>query len=375
MPEHHRRSQTHPAPMPHQRMAGPVVAGVVPGQSAIVIRQSAALAYSLGVGLVFAYVDVTRYLVEEHDGADDTSAAIDPDGVDERDDVEGAARSIKERISTELGDGESGAAEPGWSFVTLAGEPARSLARLAESVHACVIVVGTRERGVGARLEEFLIGSVAVHLTHRQHRPVLVIPLDPHAPPRRQLMAERTPPTEASPEQGIENLPVDSDVDAPGQVPGPVHRPIHLHPWFVLLVVVGGCVGALSRYGLSRVLPAPDGWPLPTLLINIAGAFALGALLEGLSRRGADTGRLRLLRLLVGTGFMGAFTTYSTLAVDAVHLFDAGAVEPALLYLAASLFGGIGAALAGIWVAAWHHRSLTERGNTTLVPAGPGEEK
>ncbi|WP_427017368.1 universal stress protein [Pseudarthrobacter sp. P1] len=175
MPDHHRIIQTQPAPQPRQRMAGPVVAGVVPGQPAIVIRQAAALAYNLGVGLVLAYVDVTRYLVEDHDGGDDTSAPIDPDGVDERDDVEGAAASIREQMGAELG-----ADDTGWSFVTLAGEPAYALARLAESVHACVIVVGTRERGVGARLEEFLIGSVAVHLTHRQHRPVLGIPLDPH---------------------------------------------------------------------------------------------------------------------------------------------------------------------------------------------------
>ncbi|MCQ9163949.1 CrcB family protein [Arthrobacter sp. STN4] len=168
---------------------------------------------------------------------------------------------------------------------------------------------------------------------------------------------------------------MDSDVDLPGPVPGSAHRPIHLHPGFVLLVVAGGCLGALTRYSLGRILPAPGGWPLPTLLINLAGAFALGVLLEGLSRRGADTGRLRLVRLLVGTGFMGAFTTYSTLAVDAVHLFDAGAPVSALLYLAASLFGGIGAALAGIWVAARHHRAVAAREGTDLVPAGPGAEQ
>ena len=179
MPDHHKKTQTHPAPLPRQRLAGPVVAGVIPGQPAIVIRQAAALAYSLGVGLVFAYVDVTRYMVQENDRADDISAPIDPDGVDEPDDAEGAARSLRETIEAELGDGEGVGAEPRWSFVTLAGEPARALGRFAESAQACVIVVGTRERGVGARLEEFLVGSVAVHLTHRQHRPVLVIPLDP----------------------------------------------------------------------------------------------------------------------------------------------------------------------------------------------------
>ncbi len=181
MPDHHKNTQTHPAPLPRQRLAGPVVVGVTPRQPAIVIRQAAALAYSLGVGLVFAYVDVTRYMVQEHDGADDTSAPIDPDGVDEPDDVEGAARSLRETIGAELGGGDAVGAEPRWSFVTLAGEPARALGRFAESVHACVIVVGTREGGVGSRLENFLVGSVAVHLTHRQHRPVLVIPLAPRS--------------------------------------------------------------------------------------------------------------------------------------------------------------------------------------------------
>lgn len=188
-------------------------------------------------------------------------------------------------------------------------------------------------------------------------------------------MAERRPPTEAGRGPRPGSLPIDSDVDMPEPVPSPAHRPIHLHPGFVLLVMTGGCLGALSRYSLGLVLPAPGGWPLPTLLINLFGAFALGALLEGLSRRGPDTGRLRLVRLLAGTGFMGAFTTYSTLAVDAVHLFDAGAVTPALLYLGASLFGGIGAALAGIWVAARHHRAATAKEHGALVPAGHGEEQ
>lgn len=133
------------------------------------------------------------------------------------------------------------------------------------------------------------------------------------------------------------------------------HRPVHLHPGFVLLVMAGGAFGALARYGLSLVLPAPGGWPLPTLLINLAGALLLGMLLEGLSRRGPDTGHRRILRLLLGTGFMGAFTTYSTLAVDALHLFDAGRPSAALAYLAVSLVGGVLAALAGIWCGARIH--------------------
>ncbi|MFP5314054.1 MAG: fluoride efflux transporter FluC [Actinomycetes bacterium] len=51
-----------------------------------------------------------------------------------------------------------------------------------------------------------------------------------------------------------------------------------------MLVVVGGAFGTLARYGLSVVLPTPGGWPLPTLAVNLAGAFALGMLLESLER-------------------------------------------------------------------------------------------
>lgn len=128
-------------------------------------------------------------------------------------------------------------------------------------------------------------------------------------------------------------------------------RPTHLHPGFILLVMAGGALGTMARFGLGSVLPAPAGWPLATLTINILGAFALGALLEGLSRRGPDSGPLKLLRLLFGTGFLGAFTTYSAFAVDAVNLFHAGRPSAAVAYVALSVVGGIAAALAGIWVA------------------------
>ncbi|MCZ2403585.1 CrcB family protein [Paenarthrobacter sp. Z7-10] len=135
-------------------------------------------------------------------------------------------------------------------------------------------------------------------------------------------------------------------------------RAVHLKMRYVLLVAAGGVGGALSRYGLGLVLPEPSGWPLSTLLINLTGALALGALLEGLSRRGRDAGGLRVVRLLLGTGFLGAFTTYSTLALDAVHLVQAGRIGPAVLYLAASLLGGAVATSLGIWAGArWHHQS------------------
>lgn len=110
-------------------------------------------------------------------------------------------------------------------------------------------------------------------------------------------------------------------------------------------------LGTLARYALENVVPAPDKWPLPTLLINVSGALLLGMLLEGLARRGDDSGHRRVLRLLLGTGVMGAFTTYSTLALEANMLLDGQHLGQALLYLGLSLIGGVMAAALGIWVA------------------------
>ncbi|WP_024366835.1 universal stress protein [Arthrobacter sp. TB 26] len=166
------RPATGPAAYVPRRITGPVLMGVVPGQPLAVAHRAAELAFSLNVKLVCAYVDVTSYLAEEPDGRIE-ARPIDPDGID--DDIEGISAAIKERLREAL-DGTG----IGWSFVTLSGDPARALGRLAESADASVIVVGTRERGLGARFEELLVGSVAVHLTHRQHRPVLVVPLAPH---------------------------------------------------------------------------------------------------------------------------------------------------------------------------------------------------
>jgi nucleotide-binding universal stress UspA family protein len=163
---------TGPAAYVLRRITGPVLMGVVPGQPLAVAHRAAELAFSLNVKLICAYVDVTTYLAEEPDGRVE-ARPIDPDGID--DDIEGISAGIRERLQDALnGTGVR------WSFVTLSGDPARALGRLAETADASIIVVGTRERGLGARFEELLVGSVAVHLTHRQHRPVLVVPLAPH---------------------------------------------------------------------------------------------------------------------------------------------------------------------------------------------------
>ncbi|WP_245953790.1 fluoride efflux transporter FluC [Arthrobacter silvisoli] len=136
-------------------------------------------------------------------------------------------------------------------------------------------------------------------------------------------------------------------------------RPLHLHPQYLALVAGGGVLGALSRYGLGLSIPSPGQWPLPTLLINLSGAFVLGWLLESLAWRGPDEGRRRFIRLTAGTGFLGAFTTYSTFSVETVQLFDAGRAADAFGYLAASLLGGTLATFAGIALGQRLHKGRT----------------
>jgi fluoride exporter len=193
-------------------------------------------------------------------------------------------------------------------------------------------------------------------------------------PPPHETTAARRPETDVA---GTERPSIDSDpaqtsadeTDAGTLGEARAHRPVHLHPGFVLVVITGGVFGAVARYGLSTVLPSPGGWPLPTLIINLAGAFFLGVLLEALVRRGPDAGRLRMIRLLAGTGFMGAFTTYSTLALETNTLLGAGRTTDALAYVAATLIGGAVATVAGIRVAAGQHSRMTaRRRNAALRP-------
>ena len=113
-----------------------------------------------------------------------------------------------------------------------------------------------------------------------------------------------------------------------------------------LLIALGGGAGALARYGTGRVLGAAFGWEaLATLAINVAGAFALGIAAQLLAARPS-------LFLLLATGFLGAFTTFSTFAMDAVGLLQRIGALAAASYVAGSVllallaFAG-GATLAG----------------------------
>ena len=117
-----------------------------------------------------------------------------------------------------------------------------------------------------------------------------------------------------------------------------------------ILVFLGGGLGAISRHaaGLAVGRIAGASFPWGTLLVNILGSFAMGLLIAWLARRSA--GDLDL-RLLLATGFLGGFTTFSAFSLDAVTLYERGALTAAAGYVIASVAVSILALFAGLWLA------------------------
>jgi len=111
-------------------------------------------------------------------------------------------------------------------------------------------------------------------------------------------------------------------------------------------VLVGGAVGTSLRLLVGALLPAPDdGVAVPTLVVNVVGAFVLGVLVGRLWPIAPDW-----LRLGLGTGLLGSFTTFSAFAASTVALGAAGAVPALLLEVGLTLVLGLGAAALGVAV-------------------------
>jgi CrcB protein len=117
-------------------------------------------------------------------------------------------------------------------------------------------------------------------------------------------------------------------------------------PAVLVAVAAGGALGAPARYGVAlAVTVSPGTFPWGTFWINISGSFTLAVVLAVvLVRYPAD----RFVRPFVATGFLGAFTTYSTFAVETDLLVRNGHAGVALAYVAASVVGGLTAAGAGL---------------------------
>jgi CrcB protein len=113
------------------------------------------------------------------------------------------------------------------------------------------------------------------------------------------------------------------------------------------LVFAGGCVGGVLRYAVTRAWSTPgDGIPWSTLVVNVAGAFVLGVVVVVATQR-----RSRALRLLLGTGFCGALTTFSSVVVASDHLFAHGHAGTGVAYLALTTAAALAAAGGGLMLA------------------------
>jgi CrcB protein len=116
--------------------------------------------------------------------------------------------------------------------------------------------------------------------------------------------------------------------------------------WWVALA---GALGALSRYGVHELVQsrAVSKFPYGTVVVNLTGAFALGLLVGLVTYQGLDAD----VRTVVGTGFIGAYTTFSSFSYDTFGLLEEGATAAAVVNALGSVAAGLAVATAGFALA------------------------
>ncbi|WP_374976410.1 universal stress protein [Microbacterium trichothecenolyticum] len=157
---------------------GAVIAGVIPDQSPRVLKEAARYAKLFQAPLVVVHVDVTRFVTYEDPDGYVHSAPIDINIAA----GEGELAKVQEAAASVLGD--SGAE---WTVRQLVGDPAMAIKHFADQIDARLLVVGTRKRGFGESVREFFTGSVGARLAHRQHRPILIVPLGEPVPDDEEI--------------------------------------------------------------------------------------------------------------------------------------------------------------------------------------------
>jgi nucleotide-binding universal stress UspA family protein len=159
-----------------------IVVGVLPDQPLWVIQVAGEFARTFRARLVCVTVDATRYVLQDLPDGTLISAPIDPD-----------TGSEEPMFPPERLEEIDALLEPmgvRWSMRELVGEAATSLMAVADEESALMIVVGTRQNGIGGAVRRFFSGSVAVRLSHRQYRPVVVVPIEPTEEGRRMPWEE-----------------------------------------------------------------------------------------------------------------------------------------------------------------------------------------
>jgi CrcB protein len=118
----------------------------------------------------------------------------------------------------------------------------------------------------------------------------------------------------------------------------------------LLLIGIAGALGALARYGVTvaALRWLGDDFPHGTLIVNLIGCFLLGIVVELALD---DKSLSPQTRAILGTGFLGAFTTFSTFGVDTFRAIEAGAWGLAASNVAINVIGGLVLVAAGVAVA------------------------
>ena len=173
---------------------------------------------------------------------------------------------------------------------------------------------------------------------------------------------------------GKDPLPLDPDLAPADDHPFAQgrHAPA-LPPWRILAVIaLGGFFGGLSRYGLGLAFPAHHGaFPTATFAINVSGSFVLALLIVFVLEVWPPT---TYIRPLIGVGFCGAYTTFSTWMVGVDQLISDGKSTTAVWYLFGSLVAGLAATSLGLTSgrAVVAHRSRTRASETQPQTAARG---
>jgi fluoride exporter len=115
----------------------------------------------------------------------------------------------------------------------------------------------------------------------------------------------------------------------------------------ILPVMAGGAIGAALRYLASLMLAERSGFPYATLAVNLAGGFAMGLLAAFVLRGVASEG----VRMFVGVGILGGFTTFSAFSLESFQMIERGQMVMAAGYALASVIGSIAALALGFAVA------------------------
>lgn len=119
----------------------------------------------------------------------------------------------------------------------------------------------------------------------------------------------------------------------------------------LFLVMGGGAVGTALRYLMGRfagLMMPGAAWPWGTFAVNLLGGFAMG-LLAGWLARGSEAGG-EPMRLLLGVGVLGGFTTFSSFSLETMMMIERGDVILALAYGLASVVGAVAALALGLTV-------------------------